>query len=715
MRERIEQHFGDDGYLGTIANNQLFDNGTTIHYLRAAINEPSQFQFLRLLDKLNNPLIIPEAERHAFICALKAVNDLCFNHEIRHEKQGVQRTHRYYFQEGAEEDLDSSTISSLIIEMSFEVIYLIQTSDPDAANQEEKHRKTEQFMPRYVKWRTKDRINLLPHQQYDPMSFVEYPYLPKFMQGYFDTQQQDFINLLLLLKKCFKVTMADIHHFDEQLWLALIKLQEIIQEISAGLQIVRKKNMLGFMRQLREPLLLDPLNTVAKLESLVALMKSHEIPFRLLFKLPPEFAILFYYDLDEVSELQHELSFKEIDAMTQEPYCQLLEKPRQTTFLIRDLSLEMLLKLCSIGEYRDILDHARLLSDMLHPKEFEFSPKPKFMNALFNLPQALRTEFFLFLRTTRLSPERIRGSLLLLIDLNCFALVCTHPHHKIEELLAACTRFSLKALQQNQLDILELLSLPTQLWSAINQDFGEYTKLLMDYKIITRLSDLANLNKDAFCKFIDHGFHQDFMIDIENDRHAFADRHRVLRTDIMHLVTIAKLPFNQLMMLQPKVLFALIKQAKLACDLSQENMPICLLPLREALLTYDPLFITEKHLEQLICDDVSPAKTFIAYQCEDGLQNHSPRFYRALRLKQAPAIIIRLVIEGGFPFATLMKLDKPLLDRIVKQADPILSFVKQKHLASVIPSILAAPDKINALLRQASTVDACNASISPVF
>jgi hypothetical protein len=83
----LDDFIGEKGiYFETIKEDKIFDLGTKVLYLERAISQNCQ-NFLQSLDKLYNPCLSDEAKTDhvELIRALKLINDLCFNHQVKYE------------------------------------------------------------------------------------------------------------------------------------------------------------------------------------------------------------------------------------------------------------------------------------------------------------------------------------------------------------------------------------------------------------------------------------------------------------------------------------------------------------------------------------------------------------------------------------------------------------------------------------------------------
>ena len=83
----LDEFIGEEGiYFEAIRDDESFDDGTKILYLERAISQDCEI-FNQNLDKLYNPDLVGDAKTDniEFIRALKIINDLCFNNEVKYD------------------------------------------------------------------------------------------------------------------------------------------------------------------------------------------------------------------------------------------------------------------------------------------------------------------------------------------------------------------------------------------------------------------------------------------------------------------------------------------------------------------------------------------------------------------------------------------------------------------------------------------------------
>ncbi len=107
--ELIKSLIGFDGiYFETIKDEDGIDSGTKILYLERAISEDCQ-TFLKSLDKLYQP-----ESNIELIRALKTINDLFFNNEVKNSDHGMKSALQHWF--GRLGDIDNVDAFKKIIE-----------------------------------------------------------------------------------------------------------------------------------------------------------------------------------------------------------------------------------------------------------------------------------------------------------------------------------------------------------------------------------------------------------------------------------------------------------------------------------------------------------------------------------------------------------------------------------------------------------------------
>jgi len=97
--ELLNSFFSEQGlFFEIIRDDSTFNLGTKILYLERAINQDCQ-TFLESLDKIYNPDLVADAKAAniEFIRALKLINDLCFNYDVKYSEFGTRKALTHYF------------------------------------------------------------------------------------------------------------------------------------------------------------------------------------------------------------------------------------------------------------------------------------------------------------------------------------------------------------------------------------------------------------------------------------------------------------------------------------------------------------------------------------------------------------------------------------------------------------------------------------------
>ena len=99
QRALLDSFIAEEGiYFETIRDDEAFNLGTKVLYLERAISQNCH-NFLQSLDKLYNPDLVAAAKTAnvEFIRALKLINDLCFNHQVKYVQYGTRPALTHFF------------------------------------------------------------------------------------------------------------------------------------------------------------------------------------------------------------------------------------------------------------------------------------------------------------------------------------------------------------------------------------------------------------------------------------------------------------------------------------------------------------------------------------------------------------------------------------------------------------------------------------------
>lgn len=110
----LDSLIGEDGiYFTTISEDENLDVGTKVLYLNRAITEQCH-DFLNSLDKIYNPSLdnTKQIANIEFIRALKVINDLCFNNQIKFSDFGCKPALDHFFSRLG--DINSSNFQTII-------------------------------------------------------------------------------------------------------------------------------------------------------------------------------------------------------------------------------------------------------------------------------------------------------------------------------------------------------------------------------------------------------------------------------------------------------------------------------------------------------------------------------------------------------------------------------------------------------------------------
>ena len=155
QQEVLESFIGAKGiYYETILEYDGVDMGTKVHYLERAIGEDCQ-TFLESLDKLYQPDLRDEAQAANIdlIRALKVINDLCFNNDVRYGGFGNRAALSHYF--GSFGKVDADDFQGAIREIINDRVTELREANEDEITQQIDARKaSEGNIVKQRGWRT---------------------------------------------------------------------------------------------------------------------------------------------------------------------------------------------------------------------------------------------------------------------------------------------------------------------------------------------------------------------------------------------------------------------------------------------------------------------------------------------------------------------------------------------------------------------------------
>lgn len=180
QQELLDSFIADEGiYFQTIIDDEAFNLGTKILYLKRAISQDCQ-TFNQALDKLYNPDLVdgPKKANIEFIRALKLINDLCFNNEVKYGQYGTRLALTHYF--GSLGAVDASGLQTAVEEIINARITALSDSHEETITEQKQARQTaETGIHRQTGWRT----------ELDLPSAQLAPQIPHFQPGFFQLAQ----------------------------------------------------------------------------------------------------------------------------------------------------------------------------------------------------------------------------------------------------------------------------------------------------------------------------------------------------------------------------------------------------------------------------------------------------------------------------------------------------------------------------------------------
>lgn len=152
--EFLDELIGPEGtYFELIQEDISFDLGTKVLYLERAIHLNCR-AFLRALDKLYDENLVGEAKtsNEEFIRALKLINDLYFNNQVKYDVFGTRPALMHYF--GSLGDVHPDEFRALIQQITESRIAELQEGNLEQVAMEKAARiESEAYIIRQTGWR----------------------------------------------------------------------------------------------------------------------------------------------------------------------------------------------------------------------------------------------------------------------------------------------------------------------------------------------------------------------------------------------------------------------------------------------------------------------------------------------------------------------------------------------------------------------------------
>lgn len=197
--ELIESLIGFEGiYFETIKDEESIDTGTKVLYLERAISEDCQ-TFLKSLDKLYQP-----ESNIELIRALKTINDLFFNTEVKNSVHGVKSALKHWF--GGLGDIDNVDAFKKVIEelVNKSVTVISKGKESEQIDKQKENRITaEETITNQTGWRTiidLPSAQSVTDSQSSPEPLSDSLTWPQAILGHRHPQSQSRANLQLLLR-----------------------------------------------------------------------------------------------------------------------------------------------------------------------------------------------------------------------------------------------------------------------------------------------------------------------------------------------------------------------------------------------------------------------------------------------------------------------------------------------------------------------------------
>jgi len=157
QQELLDSLIAEEGiYFETIRDDEAFNLGTKILYLERAISQDCQ-TFNQSLDKLYNPDLDgePKAANIEFIRALKLINDLCFNSDVKYDPYGTRAALTHYF--GSLGNIDAIEFQTAVQEIINARITAVSEGQEETTitAQKQARQTAEKDIASEVGWRTK--------------------------------------------------------------------------------------------------------------------------------------------------------------------------------------------------------------------------------------------------------------------------------------------------------------------------------------------------------------------------------------------------------------------------------------------------------------------------------------------------------------------------------------------------------------------------------
>ena len=166
QQELLDSFIAEEGiYFETIRDDEAFTLGTKILYLERAISQDCQ-AFNQSLDKLYQPNLEGEQKEAniEFIRALKFINDLCFNNNVKYDQYGTKAALTHCFSSLG--DINVGEFQTSVQEIINARITALNEDHEETVTAQKQARQTEEDFAKKVGWRTELDLplaQLAPH------------------------------------------------------------------------------------------------------------------------------------------------------------------------------------------------------------------------------------------------------------------------------------------------------------------------------------------------------------------------------------------------------------------------------------------------------------------------------------------------------------------------------------------------------------------------
>ncbi len=161
----------DGCHFETIRDNKAFDLGTKILYLERAIDQPCA-TFNESLNKLYNPNLADQSiEKTAnidFIRALKVINDLCYNNEVKYGDNGTKKALDHYF--SVLGDINEVEFKKYVTKIIKEGILALSKGHEETVTKQKQAREIRDSIC-FSSWRWRKELDL-PEAQQNQRNFI---------------------------------------------------------------------------------------------------------------------------------------------------------------------------------------------------------------------------------------------------------------------------------------------------------------------------------------------------------------------------------------------------------------------------------------------------------------------------------------------------------------------------------------------------------------